>query len=1127
MRSLILLAGVIAFVQTAVPARASQLPLLRQQPDSRLSPLDRTVSVDLQRVSLKRAIDQVARQAGLRIAYSGSTVPLDRSVSVRLNDVSVRDALSQLLQGTGAVPVVAESGQILLSRTAPAVPADGVRFEDGSIAGTVRSAGGGPVVGATVSVVGTRFGATTDAQGRFAITGVPAGQHTLRVEMLGFAVSNTTVTVQDNQQTTVTVALEVQAIELERVVAIGYGTTTRRDLTGSVAVLGADELKTKAAPTVTLSSTLQGRAPGVQVTTTSGLPGANVRVRVRGTGSITANAEPLYVVDGLPAEQGTGSSNPQNNPLMSLDPNEIESIQILKDASATAIYGARGANGVVLIQTRRGRRGESRVTVETSYGVQRISKEIDVLNAREFMQLTNEARANAGQSQLFTEAQIAEARTFDYPDMMLRNALQTTQAITYSGGDQRLRFLINGNYTKQEGIEIGSDFQRIGVRLNMDTDVSSRFRLGSSLSMTRVDRNAAAVENGSLGNSANGIQAAMQFAPFQAPKDENGNWVKTSPTTEPVPNPVAGATELRDLNTTSRVLGSVNAQFDILPELRVQTTLGGNFQFDKINYYAPRTILAGGLGGSGFISSTESRDLTSENQLSFRREVGPGDLDLLGGFSVQTFRTESVQGNGSNFPTDATSSFALGTAAQLGVSGSGVSDAAILSYYGRGNYSIADRYLFTFTGRYDGSSRFGANNKWAFFPSAAVAWRISDEPFLRDRNLFSDLKLRLSYGQVGNQAVGAYQSLSSLGVAWYSFGTTEVPALAPGGTMPNPDLRWEQKTELNVGLDAGFFGNRLTFSADAYNATTDDLLLSVTVPSTTGFGNQVRNIGSVRNRGLELSLNTVNVDRPKFSWRTSLSIAGNRNKVADLGEATQIFVSPRTGNFFAPSQTHVVRVGEPLGAIIGYKVLGLWQQGDTCTLTATVQCTPGEFKILDRDTSGVIEAADRVILGHAEPDFYGGINNSFTYGPFSLDAFINFSYGNEIINAGNAYGSLVIMQLNERKTALDRWTPANTGTTVPRANASRPRRLYSTLVEDGSYIRLQAVTLGYELPARLLRGAESARLFLTGQNLWIATDYSGFDPDVNSSGGDARIGGIDIGAYPRTRTWNVGLSITF
>lgn len=1135
MRPLIAITGLLVLTGFPAPLSAHQQASTAPGPVV-LSPLDRPVTLALERVRLKDALDELGRRAGVRIAYSGRVLPLNRRVSVRVDTAQVRVALDTLLRGTGAVPSVDASGQILLT---PARSAEGRREgRQGSIAGTVRDAGtGAPLPGVTVIVLGPQLAVETDGGGRFAIPDVPAGIYRLRARLLGYVARDTSVVVDDGRETVVDLRLEVSAFQLDEVVAVGYATALRRDLTGAIASVTAEQFETQAAPTVTLSGNLQGKLAGVQVVSNTGLPGGGLRVRVRGTGSITANSEPLYVIDGLPALQGTNSSNPQDNPLMAIDADEIQSIDVLKDASATAIYGARGANGVVLITTRRGREGETRVTVESNIGFQEISKRIPVLTARQFMELSNEARINAGQAPLYSQTQIDTARTYDYPAMMLRTAPQSSQALSLSGGTATTRYLLSAGYTHQEGIEIGSDFERYGIRLNLDSDVSERFRVGTSLSLARVARNAAAVENASLGNSANGIQAAMQFAPFAAPRDAAGNWIKTSPTTEPVPNPVARATELTDLNTSARLLGSAYAELDVTPALKLRTTFGGNFQFFKIHWFAPRTILDGGSGGRGWIFSSEDRDLTNENTVSYRRTVGPGTLDVLGGFSVQTFYSEGIQGEGADFPTDATRVFDLGAGSQLLPAESFVNEAAILSYIGRANYNVDGKYLFTVTGRYDGSSRFGANNKWAFFPSGAFAWRLSEESFMQNHSLFDDLKLRVSYGQVGNQAVGSYQSLSGLGVQWYSFGGTEIPALAPGGTMPNPDLRWEQQTQFNAGLDAVLLGGRLAVSLDHYRSKTTDLLLSVPVPSTTGFGSQLQNIGAVQNRGVELSLTSVNLQRDRLRWTSTFNIAANRNKVVDLGTALdtagnvvpleQILLAPRTGNFFGPSQTYILRVGEPLGAIYGYRVNGLWQSGDQCYLTNTAECTPGEYKVVDVDGDGAITGNDRVILGQGDPKFYGGVSNSLTYGRFSVDAFLTFVSGNKVINAGKAYGCFVIMQQNERACALDRWTPTNTDTDVPRANNARPRRLYSTVVEDGSYLRLQTLTLGYQLPGNLVRGVRSARLFVTGQNLWILTDYSGFDPDVSSMGGDARFGGIDIGAYPRSRTWNFGVSLTF
>src|SRR5256885_7405723 len=811
--------------------------------------------------------------------------------------------------------------------------------ETGTVAGAVTASGtGAALAGATVTITGTPLGATTGPDGRYAIAGVPPGTYRVRARLIGYATAvDSSVVVRAGETTTAHFPLQAQAVQLEAVVAIGYATVEKRDLTGAVASVSGDAVTTQAAPTATINTALQGRAAGVQALTNSGMPGVGASVRIRGTNSITANSEPLYVVDGVPAEQGSSSSDPKSNPLMSIDPNAIESIDVLKDASAKAIYGARGANGVVLITTKRGRSGESHFTVESSYGFQRISRFIPVLTGPQYMQLRNEAVLNSAKDPTtvklpYSPAQIASAQTYNYPAMMLRTcpswscvaAPQASGVVTLSGGSDRMRYLFSGNYMKQDGIEIGSDFERYGVRLNLDADVRPRFRVGTSLSLTQVNRNAPRVENGSVGAGANGILAAMQFDPSLAPRDANGNWTKSAILGEQVENPVANSSEIRDFNTTSRLVGNVVGELAVSDALKLRSTFGGTFGFDGIEFYAPRTVASGvGPGGDSFIqaSAVPGRQLINENTLSFRRTLGPGSADLLAGFSVQTAHFENAVARAQGLPSDATTNNWYDAARTLRPSSSGATNWALVSYLGRANYSLKDKYLFTVTGRTGGSSRFGRNNKWAFFPSAAFAWRVSEEPFMQHQSLVGDLKLRLSYGKTGNQAIDPYNSLSRLGICWYSLAGTEVNALCPSGTRGNPDLKWETQRQLNVGIDASVLRGRIAVSVDAYHSVTNDLLLSVPLPATSGFSSQLRNIGSVGNNGVELSVTTVNASSGRLAWRSTLNVAHNRNRVLDLGTATQIFPGVRGGGFVEGGQTHIVKVGQPLGAIFGFKTI--------------------------------------------------------------------------------------------------------------------------------------------------------------------------------------------------------------
>jgi TonB-linked SusC/RagA family outer membrane protein len=731
------------------------------------------------------------------------------------------------------------------------------------VTGTITNDAGQPVTGAQVTLQGTRLGSVTDAQGRFAINAVPPGSYTLRVQRIGFSPATQPVTVAAGQAATVTARLTAAATNLEEVVTIGYGTRRRAEVTGAVASVSGEDVMLRAAPTPAISNALQGRAPGVQVITNSGAPGAGASVRIRGNNSISANSEPLYVIDGIPAAQGTQSTDPTFNPLNSISPNDIESIEILKDASATAIYGARGANGVVLVSTRRGRRGTSVVNVETSAGTQQIAKQINPLTGREFRQLVNEAYVNSGRAAPYSEAQVSGAPSYNYVDLMTDNATQQSHSASFSGGDERTRFLLSGNYVDQQGVLLNSEFQRMGGQLNLDRDMSSRFRVGSSVNLTRSIQGLNRTDNGGLGAGANGVLAALNFDPTLAPRDDQGRWNKRAVLGEQLDNPLANATEIRNPRRVSRALGNVYGEYDLLEGLRLRSTFGGNLSFERTPLFLPRTIGPGDPAGVAELFTEEVRELTNENTLTYRRQqVGPGDLEVLGGFSVQTSREDEAWVQSRDFPSDAFGYNNLGVGARrTGLSSNRV-DWTILSYLGRANYDLKGRYLFTASARRDGSSRFGANNKWAFFPSAAFAWRVSEEGFMKGRTPFDDLKLRLSYGLTGNQAVTEYQSLARLGSVFVGVGQNgEAVTLAPSGSAPNPNLRWETQRQVNAGLDAAFLNSRVSLSLDAYQSTTSDLLLWVDLPRMSGFVNQLQNIGSVRNRGLELSVNTTNPTR--------------------------------------------------------------------------------------------------------------------------------------------------------------------------------------------------------------------------------------------------------------------------
>jgi TonB-linked SusC/RagA family outer membrane protein len=1019
-------------------------------------------------------------------------------------------------------------GSGLLALCLTARVAGGQDGAQGRITGIVAAAEAGePLPGATVVVLGTEFRAVAGDDGRYSIAVAP-GTYQVRATRIGYApgvVSGVAVTA--GAAATANFQLTRQAAALDQVVVVGYGTQRRADVTGAISSVNVDQVAT--VPTSSsVGQILQGRVAGAQVVQNNGAPGAGISIRVRGSNSITANSEPLYVIDGVPAYVGNGGTDPYQNPLASISPQDIESIEVLKDASATAIYGARGANGVVLITTKPGRRGENRVTVESNVGMQSAARVLPMLNARQFAEMANEARVNSGQAPVYTQAEVdALGDGTDWQGEVLRDAASQSHTMSFGGGDDRTRYFVSGTYFDQEGIVRGTGFERYSGRVNLDREVTPRLRIGTNLTLSNIDSRRQATDN-ALNNAT--VMGALWFNPVSPVRDSTGAYIQNSPVTFPIQNPVAFVNELQNDRSLFSLIGNFFGEYRLPGGLQLRSSIGTTSSFDRTRYFAPRTTAIGlNTNGTAEEFSGTTLNFVNENILSFSRQLRENDnIDVTAGFTTQANRGESLTGANQQFVTDVTGVYDLGAGTQA-TTDTDYSRWGLLSYLGRVNYNLLDRYVFTVSGRYDGSSRFGVNNKWAFFPSGAFAWRVIEEPFLRDQRVFSDLKLRVGYGVTGNQEIGLYQSLARLGSRNYAFGGTTVIGYYPAGAAPNPDLKWETTRQSNVGLDMGFLGGRVTTSLDAYNSVTDDLLLSVTLPATSGFDSQLRNIGSVRNRGLELSLTTANIQRPNVTWNSTLSFAANRNKVLDLGVAEQI-VGPDKGiGGQTGGTTVVIRVGEPIGSILGYRTNGLYQEGEACPLTAqraNLDCIPGEYRYVDTNGDGRITVADHTILGNGHPDFYGGLQNDLSVGPFRLNVFLQGSYGAEVLNAPAINIRAVSTRSNQTTDALRRWTPQNTNTDIPRASATRPREIYDVHVEDGSFLRLQSMTLGYQLPERLVRGASNARVYITGENLHVWTRYKGYDPEVNSFGGNAISRGIDLGAYPRARLWTGGISLT-
>jgi TonB-linked SusC/RagA family outer membrane protein len=998
------------------------------------------------------------------------------------------------------------------------------RAPAGTIIGRVISADGEPLVGARVSVTGTRLEVSTATNGRYTIDAVSADTQWVVATRIGFGRDSQLVVVVNGQTARADFTLRPVAARLGATVTIGYGTSRRRDLTGAISSLSGDEVARTAAPSV--DHAMLGRMPGVVVVTASGQPGAGAMVQIRGANSIAAGNQPLYVVDGVPVAataagistntvmtQGAGGLNP----LAGLSPADIEHVDVLKDAAATAIYGARGSNGVVLITTRRGHDGRGMVRVGSSYGVQDVRRMLPLLDARQFAGMVNQANLNAsgGTDSVYSDAEIAGLRTTDWQDAIFRRSSVQDHELSFSGGDRDTKYYLSANLRRHDGIVIGTGLDRGAFRLNVDQDLGARLQIGNSLTVSRqVGR---ILPHGGAGQDASSVLLNALLAPpdipVRVPSGELNSG--TNPLTNlPFANPVASALLITNTEEQNRLVGSGYAALDVTSWLALRTTAGVDYLASTQSFYSPATTLPGrNVAGRGSRGSMQTTTWLSENTIDVHREFDRRrSVQLLGGVTLQRTNAVAISGTSQGFLTDGLRENGLNTARTFVDVQTGAPHSSLLSYFSRANVGFADRYLVSVSGRVDGSSKFGAGNRHAFFPSVALAWRASEESPIRRLGVFDDLKLRASYGRTGNQDIGNHASLALLRSTVYTIGGERAIGYVPD-RLANRDLRWETTSQADVGVDIALMRNRLVLNADWYDKRTTDLLLFVPVPRTSGFQSSLQNVGSVRNRGIELAVGAVNLTGV-VGWTSSLNLAWNRNRVLDLGPDQEIRVGGGVGSG-AGQQPSVVRVGEPINSFSGWVFAGL--------------DTAGQPTYADLTGDGQVTEADRTIIGNAQPRYTGGLTNTLTFRGLRLDVFLQWSVGNKLYNINRSLLTTAGARGNQLADVLG----AGSGT-VPRPKLgntfeSRPSTLF---VEDGSYLRGKALRLGYAVPSRWLQrahmGAASAvELYLSAQNVFTVTSYSGYDPELSEYSLTNLHQGIDFGTYPQPRQITVGFSSAF
>ncbi len=966
-------------------------------------------------------------------------------------------------------------------------------FAQTVITGMVRDSKGESLSGVSIKLKGSTTGTTTDPDGKYSID--ITGNGVLVFTYVGYADQEIAV----NNQRTINVVLEETIKSMDTaVVVVGYGTVRRRDLTGSVSSISRDEIN--AFPAANVMQALSGRAAGVQVKQNTGAPGAPISIRIRGTNSIVGNNEPLYVVDGFPVSTPDVINN-----------SSIRSIEVLKDASAIAIYGTRASNGVVLITTNRGATGRSRVTLESSYGEQQLIRKMDMMNPLEYATYFNKLYANMGQPALFTADEVAGfaamGKGTNWQDVVFQKAPFQNHSLNIAGGNEKTQFSITGSLFDQEGIIKNSNYKRYGVNSSIQHSISNALSIDLNLSMSKNQSARQLSDQGRFGTSL--IGRAYSIPPMLPVYNDDGSYlepVRRFPfVSEALYNPLNFINEQSNKLAQKNLLANVALSYKILDGLVLRISGGIESITSRTDFYQTKKF-QNNPNGIATVNSSDYTSILNENTLNYFKNFNEKhNISAVAGFTYQDFLTTTLNAGGSAFLSDIPGSNSLATAGIFDNPGTSYIKSTLVSALGRVNYTFNKLYLFTISMRADGSSVYSADNKWGYFPSAAFAWRLSDERFFKNIKFVKNLKLRTSWGKAGSQAISPYSTLNTLIPGSTVFGSSLYTTLAPG-TRLAADLKWETTEQVNVGLEFNILKGRIQLTADHYRKTTRDLLNAVQLPRTTGYTNSLRNVGRVSNKGFEFELNSKIFDKGPFTWDLGVNMSFNRSKVLELYGGQDI----RAGllemiRFTDFANTY--RVGEPMGVIYGYKEDGY-----------------------DKDGFIKYKSDDKVKIGDPNPNFIFGINSNMSFKDFYLTLFLNGSQGNDIVNMSSIAFTVdnTNGQNKLREVFNNHWTPENPNAKYPLPHTGHSYRFSDRYVEDGSYIRLRNIELGYNIPIQRWMKMSTARIYVSGQNLLTFTNYSWVDPDVNSRGGPNSLDqGIDYSTYPSAKGLTAGVRLGF
>ena len=994
-----------------------------------------------------------------------------------------------------------------------------------------------PIIRASISLAGANVtGTVTDTDGNFSLN-VKALPATITVDYLGYKTQE--IDVYEYTEP-ITVLLREDLNFLSKVVVIGYGTQKRHELTSAISTVPKDRFQQV---TPSIENALGGAVAGLNVSQTSGQPGAASTVRIRGGNSITGGNEPLYVIDGFivyndvtATRTGAGRSDASLNPLSAINPADIESVDVLKDVSATAIYGTRGANGVIIITTKKGVKGSNNLNYQASFGSQSIRKKVPFLDAKQWTELYNEIRTGEGRQQDVLPVPAANSGT-DWQDEALQSGFTQTHQLSFTGGDEKSRYAVSGNYSTQEGIIIGTDLKRYGGRVNLERDVFAKLRIGVNATGSFTQLNGLNNQNGN--NEPNSWIAAINVPPIIPVYHPDGsfnyepNVLTTVSYNGKITNPISDLVNVSTLTENTRLLSIFFAEYELLKELKLKANIGADLSNTKQSNYAPSYTRPGAaLQGVASIGHKSVYAWQTEYTLNYYKVFNRHHaVTGLAGYTSQRTDRKAFTGGSYGFSNDATgyNNLRSGSTADWPTSSAYIS--TLNSFLSRVSYSYREKYNATATFRADGSSRFPKGHQWGYFPSLGLSWNIDKESFLKDYKQISHLQLRLSGGTVGNQEIGDFRYISNIVPATYYFNDVPVTAYIVEN-IANDNLKWETTASYNLGLNLGFFNDRLNITADAYYKRTSDLLLEVPVERVTGFSTAMRNVGSVSNKGIELEIDGRIVENKNLKWRLQFNIARNINRVESLGQAEYFlpsFEGIGTLQYLFPL---IVKKGEPLGSFYGYKFAGIVQTGDDISKLppqTTEALAPGVARYENTNGDDVVNEKDRIVLGNSQPKFTGGLTSTLVYGNFDLFVAFHGSYGNKLFNTLRARFEKTSTAYNSIATVADRWTPTNPSNSIAKATNSTSIVTDDRFIEDASFLRLKNITLGYNLPLKKITKDARLRLFVSLQNFLTWTPYTGYDPESNRNGVDESSGlyqGVDFGTYPASKSVQFGISIT-